>query len=140
MSALLSFTRFTDYGSYFSLPLPFSVYFGIAVAALGIVLCIFAGLVKSIRRCTRGEMKMTGDEFSSTRQIIDVELNYAQSTKHRQKAHLSVIDAGIQDEVSSHGYADIDELNSDDYVNVKEELNNSDDDDEFDYENLRDGV
>ena len=83
---------------------------------------------------------MTGDEFSSTRQIIDVELNYAQSTKHRQKAHLSVIDAGIQDEVSSHGYADIDELNSDDYVNVKEELNNSDDDDEFDYENLRDGV
>lgn len=91
-------------------------------------------------RCTRGEMKMTGDEFSSTRQIIDVELNYAQSTKHRQKAHLSVIDAGIQDEMSSHGYADIDELNSDDYVNVKEELNNSDDDDEFDYENLRDGV
>ena len=77
-------------------------------------------------RCTRGEMKMTGGEFSSTRQIIDVEL--------------SVINAGIQEEASSHGYADIDELDQDDYVNVKKELSNSDDDDEFDYENLRDGV
>lgn len=50
VSGLISFTRFTDYGAYFSLPLPFSVYLGVAVAALGILLCIFVGIANGIRR------------------------------------------------------------------------------------------
>jgi hypothetical protein len=49
-SALISFTNFTDYGSYFSLPLPFSVYLGVAIAALGILLCVFIGAVRCVRR------------------------------------------------------------------------------------------
>jgi hypothetical protein len=46
---------------------------------------------------------------------------------------------GIQEERSSHGYADIDDLdeNLDDYINVNAVLTDSDDDD---YENLRGGV
>lgn len=50
VSGLISFTRFTDYGAYFSLPLPFSVYLGVAVAAFGILLCIFVGIANGIRR------------------------------------------------------------------------------------------
>lgn len=137
MSALISFTRFTDYGAYFSLPLPFSVYLGIAVAALGMLLCFFIGITKGVLRCfTRGKMQMPVDEFSSTRQIMDVEMTYSHSTKHKQfsqrTGHLS-----IRDEQSSHGYEDIDDLDPDDYENIKERL---DDPDFDDYENLRSGI
>uniref|UniRef100_K1Q424 Uncharacterized protein n=1 Tax=Magallana gigas TaxID=29159 RepID=K1Q424_MAGGI len=134
---LISFTRFTDYGAYFSLPLPFSVYLGIAVAALGILLCIFVGIANGIRRCfTRGKMPMPTDDFSSTRHIMDVEMTYSHSTKHKQFSQRPG-NLSIRDERSSHGYADIDDLDPDDYENVKERLSDTDSDD---YENLRSGI
>nr|XP_011417962.1 uncharacterized protein LOC105321400 [Crassostrea gigas] len=137
MSGLISFTRFTDYGAYFSLPLPFSVYLGVAVAALGILLCIFVGIANGIRRCfTRGKMPMSTDDFSSTRHIMDVEMTYSHSTKHKQFSQRPG-NLSIRDERSSHGYADIDDLDPDDYENVKERLSDTDSDD---YENLRSGI
>ncbi|XP_061186861.1 uncharacterized protein LOC133194984 [Saccostrea echinata] len=145
MSALLSFTQFTDFASYFSFPLPFSVYLGLVVVALGILLCVSIGIVICVRRCCcGGRMQTNPDEFASTRQIIDVEMatKGQQATKQkssRYKAKLSLRGNVIQEEASSHGYEDIEDLDQDDYENVRDRLDDSDSDD-FDYENLRSGV
>lgn len=88
---------------------------------------------------------MTKDEFSISRQIIDSDVEIGAvdrpSSKKRHRAKLSLPGNGIQEEPSSHGYADIDDLdeNLDDYINVNNAFTESDSDD-FDYENLRGGV
>lgn len=79
---------------------------------------------------------MPADEFSSTRQIVDVEMTYSHSTKHKQFSQRAG-NLSIREERSSHGYADIDDLDPDDYENVKERLSDTDSDD---YENLRSGI
>lgn len=81
-------------------------------------------------------MPMSTDDFSSTRHIMDVEMTYSHSTKHKQFSQRPG-NLSIRDERSSHGYADIDDLDPDDYENVKERLSDTDSDD---YENLRSGI
>ncbi|XP_062606340.1 uncharacterized protein LOC134268156 [Saccostrea cucullata] len=143
MSALLSFTQFTDYASYFSFPFPFSVYLGLAVVVFGVLLCAFVRMIICLRRCCcTGEIKMNPDEFSSTRQIVDIEMasKGQQSMKQKRSRYKAKLgNVSIQEEPSSHGYEDIEDLDEDDYENVREKLDDSDSDD-FDYENLRGGV
>ncbi|XP_062611206.1 uncharacterized protein LOC134273054 [Saccostrea cucullata] len=145
MSALLSFTQFTDFASYFSFPFPFSVYLGLAVVVFGVLLCAFVGMIICLRRCCcTGDMKMNPDEFSSTRQIVDIEManKGQQSIKHKRSRYKAKLgDSSIQEEPSSHGYEDIEDLDEDDYENVGDKLSTSgSDSDDFDYENLRGGV
>lgn len=93
--------------------------------------------IQFFNRCfTRGTMPMVTDEFSSTRHIVDVEMTYSHSTKHKQFSQRTG-NLSIREERSSHGYADIDDLDPDDYENVKERLSDTDSDD---YENLRSGI